>query len=100
VLFRSKTELPRNIRPGGVLIYHAIQKAITHRRREFDFLGGEALYKNQLALGSRPLVELRLARRCLTERARRLIERGKTWLRPLWRRITSSGGRAIRPSAE
>ena len=50
-------------------------------------LGGEALYKKQLARADRPLVQLRVARPSWRERARRLVERGKDRLRPLVRRL-------------
>jgi CelD/BcsL family acetyltransferase involved in cellulose biosynthesis len=71
-----KMDLPRNIRPGTVLLAHAIRGAIEAGRREFDFLNGEAVYKKQLAVASRPLVRLRVVRRCLVEHARRLAEGG------------------------
>src|SRR5207244_3583370 len=70
------TDMPGNLRPGVVIIARAIQRAIEAGRREFDFLGGESTYKMQLALASRPLVELRVARAGVRETARRLLEAG------------------------
>lgn len=79
--------VPKQLRPGGVLLYHAIREAITSGMREFDFLGGEATYKKQLATASRPLVRLRIVRSTWLERGRRFGERVKARLRPLWRRL-------------
>ena len=66
-------EVPPHIRPGGVLLYLAIRRAIEAGLREFDFLGGEAVYKKQLAQASRPLVQVRVARPGIRERARRSV---------------------------
>src|SRR5262249_37504475 len=82
-----KMDVHRNVRPGGVILYHAIRWAIESGLREFDFLGGVAVYKSQLALASRPLVQLRVARRCVVERLRKGAEWGKDRLRPLIRRL-------------
>jgi CelD/BcsL family acetyltransferase involved in cellulose biosynthesis len=81
------TTLPGQLRPGVVLIAKAIQQAIEAGRREFDFLGGTALYKSQLALAARPLVELRVARPGVRETARRLVETAAAYCRR-WRRPT------------
>jgi CelD/BcsL family acetyltransferase involved in cellulose biosynthesis len=81
-----RLDVPKAVRPGGVLLYHAIRDAITKGRREFDFLGGEAVYKSQLALASRPLLELRVSRRCVVEYLRQAAQRAKKWIRPLLRR--------------
>jgi CelD/BcsL family acetyltransferase involved in cellulose biosynthesis len=78
--------VPKQIRPGGVLLYHAIREAIASGMREFDFLGGEATYKKQLTSTTRPLVTVRIARPGLLESGRRLAERAKDRLRPHWRR--------------
>ena len=90
-----RMDVPKQIRPGGVLLYHAIREAITSGMREFDFLGGEATYKKQLATTGRPLVRLRIARPGWLERGRRLGERVKDRLRPLWRRWR---GKSVAPS--
>jgi CelD/BcsL family acetyltransferase involved in cellulose biosynthesis len=88
-----KLDVPRQVRPGLVLLAWAIRRAIKSGQREFDFLGGDERYKKQLALASRPLVQLRLARPGLLERARGLAERGEDLLRPLWRRLRRSSPR-------
>lgn len=84
-------DVPPAVRPGGVLLYQAIRRSIEQGQSEFDFLGGAAVYKRQLALASRPLVQLRLARRTLVEQARRTTDQAKDWLRPLWRRLRRRG---------
>jgi CelD/BcsL family acetyltransferase involved in cellulose biosynthesis len=71
-----KMEVPGGVRPGIVLHAHAIRRAIAAGRREYDFLAVGARYKTQLALRSRPLVDLRVARPSLRELARRLAARG------------------------
>jgi CelD/BcsL family acetyltransferase involved in cellulose biosynthesis len=76
-----KTDVPRQVRPGSVLLYHAIRSAIEAGRREFDFLGGPAAYKLDLALANRPLVQLRAARPSLVERTRCLAKWGRDALR-------------------
>src|SRR5205823_2903580 len=65
------TTLPAHLRPGIVIIGKVIQQAIEAGRREFDFLGGASSYKTQLALATRPLVLLRVARPGVRELARR-----------------------------
>jgi CelD/BcsL family acetyltransferase involved in cellulose biosynthesis len=69
-----KLDMPQSIRPGGVLLAHSIREAIVAGRREFDFLGGVALYKTQLATARRPLVQLRVARPGIVELLRRTAE--------------------------
>jgi CelD/BcsL family acetyltransferase involved in cellulose biosynthesis len=71
-----KTEVPSGQRPGIVLHVHAIRRAIEAGRREYDFLSGGEHYKKQLALATRPLVQLRATRRGLVEPARVLAEKG------------------------
>ena len=71
-----RTDLPSHVRPGGVLLAHAIRCAIEAGRREFDFLDGVSLYNTQLATARRPIVELRVGRKCLVERLRRTTEAG------------------------
>jgi CelD/BcsL family acetyltransferase involved in cellulose biosynthesis len=70
------TQVPNNVRPGIVLLAQAIRGAIEARRREFDFLAGVSPYKTQLALASRPLVQVRAVRPSFREQARSLMERG------------------------
>ncbi|MFM7150123.1 MAG: GNAT family N-acetyltransferase, partial [Gemmataceae bacterium] len=57
-----RLDVPQRIRPGGILLYHAIRRAIEMGQKEFDFLGGKARFKMELALACRSLVEVRLAR--------------------------------------
>lgn len=85
--------VPRHIRPGGVLIYLALRRAIAAGHREFDFLGGDAVYKRQLALASRPLVQVRLAHRGWREQSRRWVEWGKDLLRPWKHRLRRALGK-------
>ena len=66
--------MPKGIRPGIVLHALAIERAIAKGRREYDFLAGDSQYKLQLALATRPLVEVRAVRAPLRERARRLTD--------------------------
>jgi CelD/BcsL family acetyltransferase involved in cellulose biosynthesis len=65
-----RVDLPAKLRPGIVAHALAIERAIEGGLREYDFLGGEARYKQQLATASRPLVDLRAARPSTRERLR------------------------------
>ncbi|MGL4551120.1 MAG: GNAT family N-acetyltransferase [Gemmataceae bacterium] len=80
-----KLDVPKGVRPGGVIVALAIKKAIEEGCREFDFLGGAAVYKRQLARASRPLVELRVVRPGWRERVRGALEWGKAVARR-WRK--------------
>jgi CelD/BcsL family acetyltransferase involved in cellulose biosynthesis len=71
-----RTDLPDHVRPGVAIHAYAIRKAIEAGLREYDFLGGVSRYKMQFALATRPLVEVRAARRSLVEGARRLASWG------------------------
>ena len=71
-----KMKLPESVRPGVVLHAHAIRRAIELGRREYDFLAGAARYKSQLALASRPLVQLRATRPSWRAWTSRALERG------------------------
>ena len=89
-----KPDTPPGIRPGIVLHALAIRAAVEAGQREYDFLGGEAQYKSQMSLASRPLVQVRAARRCLVEAGRRLIEGTIALTRParrtadlVWQRL-------------
>jgi CelD/BcsL family acetyltransferase involved in cellulose biosynthesis len=68
--------LPTGIRPGISLHAEAIRRAIAAGRREYDFLAGSQRFKKQLSLASRPIVQLRVAKRGQIELARRVSERG------------------------
>jgi CelD/BcsL family acetyltransferase involved in cellulose biosynthesis len=76
-----RIDLPRGLRPGIVLLAHAVQRAIAAGRREFDFLAGMAQYKMLLTQTTRPLVQVRAVRSCLVERLRAWAERGIRWAR-------------------
>jgi CelD/BcsL family acetyltransferase involved in cellulose biosynthesis len=76
-----RLDVPDTVRPGIVLLAHLIRGAIEAGQREFDFLGGVTLYKTQLALASRPLVQVRAARPSQRERLRRGAERALDWAR-------------------
>jgi predicted ATP-grasp superfamily ATP-dependent carboligase/CelD/BcsL family acetyltransferase involved in cellulose biosynthesis len=84
-----RLDLPRGLRPGIVMHALAIRRAIEAGRREYDFLGGVARYKRQLALAARPLVRVRAvrARDGLRERARGLLEGGLQGGRGALRRV-------------
>jgi len=70
-------DLPAKLKPGIASHALAIQRAIAEGMREYDFLAGDARYKEQLATASRELVELRVVRpRSLREPVRRLAEVG------------------------
>ncbi len=69
-----KLDVPKNIRPGIVLHAYAIRAAIKAGQREYDFLGGAARYKTQLALASRPIVQVRAVRSTLIETAHHCFE--------------------------
>jgi hypothetical protein len=66
--------VPKRVRPGVIIHLLEIQRAIEEGREEYDFLGGEVLFKKQLAYGKRPLSTLRVARPSLAEAARQLAE--------------------------
>jgi CelD/BcsL family acetyltransferase involved in cellulose biosynthesis len=74
------TEVPKGVRPGIVLHLYAIQAAIEAGRLEYDFLAGDARYKQQLATGSRPLIELRVTRSSPAEAARAVVSAGRALL--------------------
>jgi CelD/BcsL family acetyltransferase involved in cellulose biosynthesis len=63
------------LRPGQVLLYHAIEHAIGEGNRVFDFLRGEHSYKDELATASRETTSVTLLRPALAASAWRLRER-------------------------
>ncbi len=85
------TQVPANVRPGIVILARAIRTAIEAGRREFDFLAGVSPYKTQLALASRPVVEVRAARPSLRERLRGLVEAAVAGSRGVRRRVRPAG---------
>jgi CelD/BcsL family acetyltransferase involved in cellulose biosynthesis len=66
-----KMDVPANLRIGIVMVALAIRRAIEQGVREFDFLGGPALYKMQMTHTTRPIVELRIAPPSVRESLRR-----------------------------
>jgi CelD/BcsL family acetyltransferase involved in cellulose biosynthesis len=78
-----RMQLPSEVRVGHVLHAAAIKDAIAAGMREYDFLGGEAQYKSQLSLASRPIVQLRIVRAKFRERLRIAAERCVDFVRPV-----------------
>jgi D-aspartate ligase len=78
-----KLDVPRNVRPGIVLLGRAIERAIAAGRREYDFFGGDYRYKRDLSNACRTVVHLRAVREPggLRERARLLAEDGRSTAR-------------------
>jgi CelD/BcsL family acetyltransferase involved in cellulose biosynthesis len=66
-----RTDLPRHLRPGAVLLALVLRRAIEAGRREFDLLMDESFFKSQLTSTSRSVVHVRAARRSLVESVRR-----------------------------
>jgi CelD/BcsL family acetyltransferase involved in cellulose biosynthesis len=90
-----KLDVPKSVRPGGVLLAHSIREAIAAGRREFDFLGGVSLYKTQLANARRPLVQLRVARPCFVEAMRWTAEYCIAHTRTVRKHFHQLGTRAL-----
>ncbi|MBI3406767.1 MAG: GNAT family N-acetyltransferase [Planctomycetes bacterium] len=80
-------DVPAKLRLGIVMAALAIKEAIAAGISEFDFLGGEDAYKRQLARESRPIVQIRVARKCAVEKLRRFTEWGAGLLRNVRRRL-------------
>jgi CelD/BcsL family acetyltransferase involved in cellulose biosynthesis len=87
-----RTDVPRKLRPGIVVLTLAIRAAIEAGRREFDFLGDACRYKRALALASRPVMQVRAVRERLREGARLLAERVRSLARAFRRRPRASEG--------
>ena len=91
-----RLDVPTAVRPGGVILAHAIRRAIEAGRREFDLLADEAPYKLQLAPAVRPLVQVRAVRPGIREAVRLSMERGVELSRPLRRTARGLFGRFLR----
>lgn len=78
--------LPSAVRLGIVMVIFALRRAFDMGLREFDFLAGHDAYKFEFTDRSRPIVSLRVARRCLPELLRRGV--GAAWR--MWRPKRSS----------
>lgn len=57
-----RMDLPSHLRPGIAIHAHAIRRAIDLGRSEYDFLAGASRYKLDLALATRPVATLSVAR--------------------------------------
>jgi CelD/BcsL family acetyltransferase involved in cellulose biosynthesis len=102
------TDVPKGVRPGIVLHLHTIRAAIEAGRLEYDFLGGDARYKDQLATSVRTLIELRVMRpsvpsavRSALEASRKVYVRARAALRAeqTKRAAQSAGEASATPSA-
>ena len=80
-------DVPTKVRLGIVLVIFAMQLAMQRGLGEFDFLAGDAQYKQLFATAERPIFEVRVARRGPRE-----------YLRQLARKALGLG-RAVRRSA-
>ncbi|UQA58895.1 GNAT family N-acetyltransferase [Polyangium aurulentum] len=89
-----KPDLPGKLRPGIVAHALAMRRAIDLGLREYDFLKGKSRYKQELALASRPIVEVRAARRSLRETLRGQTERGIAVVRMLRHRAPAQPAHA------
>lgn len=92
-----RMNLPKSIRAGIAVNAYAIREAILRGRREYDFLGGDDRYKEQLATAQRPLLRIRATRGAVGHLARRAARRGvagaraiQEQLRALRARVTGS----------
>ena len=70
-----KLEVPAEVRVGVTMHAYLIRAAIEEGLREYDFLAGTSQYKMSLALATRPIVNLRVARPSAVEMAHRISER-------------------------
>jgi CelD/BcsL family acetyltransferase involved in cellulose biosynthesis len=71
-----RLDIPDEVRVGMTMHAYIIRRAIEDGLREYDFLAGASQYKMALALATRPLVRLRVARPSLLETARTASARG------------------------
>jgi CelD/BcsL family acetyltransferase involved in cellulose biosynthesis len=92
-----KIDVPKQIRLGIVMVSLMLQEAIARGDHEFDFLAGDAQYKRLFSSASRPIVELRVARRTLREELRRWAKRANKLISRSTRAGVrkSLGGRAL-----
>ncbi len=82
-----RMDLPKSVRAGIAVNVFAIRHAIEVGRREYDFLGGNDRYKEQLSTAQRPLLRIRATRDPLTHFARRCAERTAASARVVQRRL-------------
>jgi len=88
------TDVPKRVRAGIVLHLEAIKRAIDQGREEYDLLGGDVRYKMQLASHERTLVNIRVVRPGLTETARKVLERGRAFVREVRGLAVADGARS------
>ncbi|MFZ1623504.1 MAG: GNAT family N-acetyltransferase, partial [Gammaproteobacteria bacterium] len=65
-----RLDTPADVQVGMAMHACLIRAAIEDGRREYDFLAGVSQYKTSVALASRPIVRLRVARPSMREWAR------------------------------
>lgn len=96
-----RLDLPRAIRPGIVMQARSIERAIELGLRRYDFLGGTARYKRQLALGTRAIGRIRAVRAPagLRERGRRFAAQGLASARAFGRAALGARPRPARDTA-
>ncbi|NUP09722.1 MAG: GNAT family N-acetyltransferase [Polyangiaceae bacterium] len=82
-----RLDLPRSVRAGIAIHAFAIRRAIERGLREYDFLGGEARYKQQLSLAERPLLCLSATRKPVVALAQKVARRGLNGARAVHRRL-------------
>jgi CelD/BcsL family acetyltransferase involved in cellulose biosynthesis len=99
-----RLDIPDEVRVGVTMHAYIIRAAIKDGMREYDFLEGVSQYKMALALATRPLVRLRVARPSLLESARKssargieLAKRARDWAR---RDLPARAPPRVRPLVE
>ena len=85
-----KMDVPNQVRPGIALHAETIRSAIAEGLREYDFMGGSAQYKSQLAPAARQLVRLRVQKTWFREKILRTAEYCIAKLRPLRKLIQNT----------
>ena len=76
-----KMDVPDNIRIGIVMHALSMQEMMQRGFAEYDFMGGEATYKQRFTSTTRELVDIRIALRSPKETARLAVESGVGLLR-------------------
>ncbi|ACY18303.1 GNAT family N-acetyltransferase [Haliangium ochraceum] len=96
-----RVDLPPKLRLGIAIHAYAIQHAIERGLRKYDFLAGDAPYKQRLALEKTPLVRVRAsAPLSLPARLKALAVRGEDLARDLHSRYRSRRGPADAETAD
>ncbi|MCS7044724.1 MAG: GNAT family N-acetyltransferase [Gemmataceae bacterium] len=76
-----RLDVPAKVRLGIVMLVHVLQYAMAQGLREFDFLAGDAQYKQLFTHQHRSLVQLRVAPSSWKEWARRWLRRVRRFAR-------------------